>query len=113
MAHEHSVGIDLDGGLLLESNSHEIVQPAEGKGDVASSHTERGSRLGIGADQREVLEIRSVISGGLQTVQRKLGGDVFASKIAAARADSAAFEQIAGQKFHVRAYALAGDVGGP
>ena len=47
---------------------------------------------------------------GFSPSSANCGGDVFGGEIAAARADAAAFEQIARQKFHVRAHALAGDV---
>ena len=48
---------------------------------------------------------------GLAPIKRELRGDIFGGEIASARAHAAAFEQIARQKLHVRANALAGDFG--
>ena len=80
-----------------------MLRPGAGSADLTAG-------LRLGPDQREILEIGPVIAGRFQSAERKLRGDVFGGQIAAARADAAAFEQIAGQEFHVRAHALAGDI---
>ena len=51
-----------------------------------------------------------MVAGGFQPVERKLRGDIFGGQIAAARAHTAAFEQIARQEFDVRPHALARDI---
>ena len=52
-----------------------------------------------------------MVAGGLQSVQRKLRGNVLGGDVASARAGAAALQQIAGQKFHVRANLLRIDGG--
>ena len=54
----------------------------------------------------DFLQIGAVIAGGLQAIQRELGGDVVCRDLAAARAGAASLEQVVGQEAHVRADAL-------
>src|SRR5581483_7753120 len=52
-----------------------------------------------------------VITSRLKPREGELSRDIFGSQIASARADAAAFEQIARQKLHVLANAISGDIG--
>ena len=96
MPHENRVRIDPRVGFLLIRHADEIVEPSE-RDRLAAGHG-RGElcvRLRRDADQRQILEIGPVVAGWFCASQRELGGDVFRRKIASARADAAAFEQIA------------------
>ena len=110
MADKHRVRIERRVNLLLQRDADEIVEPAELNGlAVNAGRAEVGGRLRLDADQRQILEIGSVIAVGLRTGESELRGEIFGSQIAAAGAHAAPFEQIARQEFHVCADARAGN----
>src|ERR1700685_3637371 len=54
-------------------------------------------------NHRHVLEKRTAVAGGFQSIRFELCADVFGGEVSAALAGAAAFEQIARQKFNVGA----------
>ena len=57
---------------------------------------------GVHRIERHLLEISAVVAGRLQAIQCELRADVLRGNVAAARAWSAALQQIVCQKPHVR-----------
>ena len=91
---------------MLIGDADELVDPLKGVFFPPLEHGQRRRGLRIGSDQREVLKIGSVVAHGLGSYQSQLGRDVFGGKVAAAGADSAAFQQVARKKLHVGPNAL-------
>ena len=82
----------------------EIFQRQRGAG----GGRERKSGLGKRGDAHHghFLKISAVVSRGLQSIQCKLRGNIFGGDLASALAHAAAFQQITGEEFHMRANSL-------
>src|SRR5690242_15731135 len=107
MTHEDGFALEpvVRGEPLVHTNK--VARPLEIEGLAAFRRGEMRRFLGLDARKRYRLEIRAVISPWLQPGEHELRSDVFSSQLPAAPSRPASLEQIARQKPHVCADAVA------
>src|ERR1051326_7799024 len=107
MTYEDGVALEMvvRGEPLVHTNK--VARPLEIEGLAAFRRGEMRRFLRLDARQRYWLEIRAMISPWLQPGEHELRSDVFSSQLPAPRSRPASLEQIARQKLHVGANAIA------
>src|SRR5580698_10541849 len=91
---------------------HYVVFLERELGALAAALDDKRIVCGIRRDlaQADLLEVRSVVSGGGEAELLEFGADVIRRELVAARAGAAAFEQIVREEFHVGVDSGGGDL---
>ena len=99
VAHVNDVGIDIRFGLLSLIVGYVLVERLEVE-RLPAGGDQREASVGAGreADHGDFLHIGAVFAGGLQAIERELGGNVFGGQVAATLAGAASFEKIVGKE---------------
>ena len=113
VADEDDGGVDVDGGGEGAVADGVVVAVLQVDGVEIDGHAGGGflrhegeggfGRDGVHADEVDLLEVGAVVAAGLEAVQGKLRCDVLCDELAATQSGAATFEEIVGEKLHLRA----------
>ena len=110
VTHKHGLGVELFDRVFALVGAHKVVQVLQRHGAAARQRFELRIRLCFDAHQRHLLEIGAAVAGRFGARQRELSGQELGCDLPAAHPHTAALEQVAGEKLHIGADAIAGDV---
>ena len=103
------LGVELDERLLAMVDRDEIVQVGECFRAAVPSPRQLGFRQRLNPNQRDFLEVCTVIARRLSTRQGELRGDVFGRQNLRSPGDSPALQGVAREPFRVRSNAVSTD----
>ena len=110
MTGENRLGVELLRFLLPLVGAHEIRQPAQRQFSILAFGGKLRVRERLDSYERNSLEVRAVVAGGLGAEERELRRHILGGKLATSRAHAASFEKVARQELDVSADALTGDL---